>query len=155
MWKQTFQIREREEDPGGSDLPEGLYMANLPGAIAQRLKWTSNLYASFTANTPVGTPGTPITEGVTMRRRRRSSWQSYRRVTRSSSCDARRFRMAPDPRFSRIPDAGMPVYGRIVDGTTGRLKTSSCSSRQFVTEKRGARLLTTHNLSFAKDAIAW
>src|SRR4029077_16314432 len=58
----TFQIPDVTKVLAVPDLLK-LYMEPAVAAIAQRIESDLlNLYAGFTANTPVGIPGTPITE---------------------------------------------------------------------------------------------
>src|SRR6266436_8138184 len=58
----TFQIPDVTKILAVPDLLK-IYMEPAVAAIAQRIETDLlSLYASFTANTPVGTPGTPITE---------------------------------------------------------------------------------------------
>src|SRR6476469_1768214 len=60
----TFQIPDITKVLAVPDLLK-VYMQPAVAAIAQRVESDLlNLYAGFTANSPVGTPGTPITEAV-------------------------------------------------------------------------------------------
>src|SRR5271167_499893 len=60
----TFQIPDITKVLAVPDLLK-LYMQPAVAAIAQKIESDLlNLYAGFTANTPVGTAGTPITEAV-------------------------------------------------------------------------------------------
>src|SRR5438270_4137077 len=60
----TFQIPDVTKVLAVPDLLN-LYMEPAVAAIAQKIESDLlNLYAGFTANTPVGTPGTAITEAV-------------------------------------------------------------------------------------------
>src|SRR5581483_2642117 len=60
----TFQIPDVTKVLAVPDLLK-IYMEPAVAAIAQRIESDLlNLYGSFTANAPVGTPGTPITEAV-------------------------------------------------------------------------------------------
>jgi P22 coat protein - gene protein 5. len=62
-----------------------LYMQPAVVAIAQKIESDLlGLYASFTANTPVGTAGTAITEAASTRRRRRCSRPRFRPANTSS-----------------------------------------------------------------------
>ena len=60
----TFQIPDVTKVLAVPDLLK-IYMQPAVAAIAQKIESDLlGLYAGFTANTPVGTPGTPITEAV-------------------------------------------------------------------------------------------
>ncbi len=60
----TFQIPDVTKVLAVPDLLK-IYMQPAVAAIAQKIESDLlNLYAGFTANTPVGTPGTPITEAT-------------------------------------------------------------------------------------------
>src|SRR4029077_4149206 len=60
----TFQIPDVTKILAVPDLLK-IYMQPAVAAIAQPIETALlSLYAGFTANTPVGTPGTPITEAV-------------------------------------------------------------------------------------------
>jgi hypothetical protein len=113
-----------------------------------------NLYAQFTANAPVGAPGTPITEAVIdaaetalFLAKLPSSEQKFIVVDAATYSAWRQI-----PRFSEFQTAGDAGLRAIVDGTIGKVKDFFVFRSQFV-PKTGSPTVTTHNLAFAKDAI--
>ena len=150
----TFQIPDVTKILAVPDLLK-IYMQPAVAAIAQRVESDLlNLYASFTANTPVGTPGTPITEGVIdaaetalFLAKLPSSEQKFMVVDAATYSAWRQI-----PRFSEFQTAGDAGLRAIVDGTIGKVKDFFVFRSQFV-PKTGSAPVTTHNLAFAKDAI--
>jgi hypothetical protein len=150
----TFQIPDVTKILAVPDLLR-LYMQPAVAAIAQKVEMDLlNLYASFTANTPVGTPGTPITEGVIdaaetalFLAKLPTSEQKFIVVDAATYSAWRQI-----PRFSEFQTAGDAGLRAIVDGTIGKVKDFFVFRSQFV-PKTGSAPVTTHNLAFAKDAI--
>jgi hypothetical protein len=132
-----------------------IYMQPAVAAIAQRVETDLlNLYAGFTANAPVGTPGTTITEDVIDQAETAlflsklpSTEQKFIVVDAATYSAWRQI-----PRFSEFQTAGDAGLRAIVDGTIGKVKDFFVFRSQFV-PKTGSAPVTTHNLAFAKDAI--
>jgi hypothetical protein len=150
----TFQIPDVTKILAVPDLLK-IYMQPAVAAIAQRVESDLlNLYASFTANAPVGTPGTPITEAVIdaaetalFLAKLPTSDQKFIVVDAATYSAWRQI-----PRFSEFQTAGDAGLRAIVDGTIGKVKDFFVFRSQFV-PKTGSAPVTTHNLAFAKDAL--
>jgi hypothetical protein len=150
----TFQIPDVTRILAVPDLLK-IYMQPAVAAIAQRVETDLlNLYAGFTANSPVGTPGTPITEAVIDQAETAlflsklpASEQKFMVVDASTYSAWRQI-----PRFSEFQTAGDAGLKAIVDGAIGKVKDFFVFRSQFV-PKTGSAPVTTHNLAFAKDAI--
>ena len=151
----TFQIPDVTKVLAVPDLLR-VYMQPAVIAIAERIESDlMNLYAGFTANTPLGIAGTPMTEAVIdqaetalFQARVPSNWPKYP--------DRRQqylFGDAADSAFQRIPERrAKPVCGRIIDGTIGKIKDFFVFRSQYV-QATGSSPLNTHNLAFERDAI--
>jgi hypothetical protein len=150
----TFQIPDVTKILAVPDLLK-IYMQPAVAAIAQKVESDLlNLYASFTANTPVGTPGTPITESVIdaaetalFLAKLPTSEQKFMVVDAATYSAWRQI-----PRFSEFQTAGDAGLRAIVDGSIGKVKDFFVFRSQFV-PKTGSAPVTTHNIAFAKDAI--
>jgi len=150
----TFQIPDVTKILAVPDLLK-IYMQPAVAAIAQKVESDLlNLYASFTANTPVGTPGTPITESVIdaaetalFLAKLPTSEQKFMVVDAATYSAWRQI-----PRFSEFQTAGDAGLRAIVDGSIGKVKDFFVFRSQFV-PKTGSSPVTTHNIAFAKDAI--
>jgi hypothetical protein len=102
----TFQIPDVTKVLAVPDLLK-IYMEPAVAAIAQKIEGDLlNLYAGFTANTPVGTAGTPITEATIdaaetalFLAKVPPSEQKFMVVDASTVLG-----VAPDPAIQRIPD---------------------------------------------------
>jgi len=132
-----------------------LYMQPAVVALAERIETDLlNLYPSFTANTPVGTGGTAITEAVV-------DAAETEMFTAKVPASAKKY-LVVDPgtystlrqitRFSEYNTAGEAGLHALVDGTVGKMKDFYIFRSQFV-PKTGSAPVTVHNLAFAKDAI--
>lgn len=113
-----------------------------------------NLYSQFTANTPVGTAGTPVTEAVIdtaetalFAAKVPASAPKYLVVDSSTYSQIRQI-----PRFSEYYSAGEAGLNALVNGNVGKMKDFFIFRSQFV-PTTGAASPNTHNLAFAKDAI--
>lgn len=132
-----------------------LYMQPAVIALAERIESDLlGLYALFTANTPVGVGGTPITEAVVdaaetalFSAKVPASAKKYLVVDPATYSTLRQI-----PRFSEYNSAGEAGLRALVDGTVGKMKDFYIFRSQFVA-KAGSNPLTTYNLAFAKDAI--
>jgi len=132
-----------------------LYMQPAMIALAEKIETDLlNLYSRFTANTPVGTPGTPITEEVIdaaetalFEAKVPASEPKYLVVDSATYSALRQI-----PRFSEYEKAGDAGLRALVDGTVGKIKDFYVFRSQFVA-KTGSAPVTTHNLAFARSAI--
>jgi hypothetical protein len=132
-----------------------LYMQPAVVAIAQKIESDLlGLYASFTANTPVGTAGTAITEAAidaaetTLFQSKVPNSEPKYLVVDSATYSALR----QIDRFSEFQTAGEAGLRALVDGTIGKLKDFFIFRSQFIA-KTGSAPITTHNMAFTKDAI--
>jgi hypothetical protein len=150
----TFQIPDVTKVLAVPDLLK-IYMQPAVAAIAQRVESDLlNLYAGFTANTPVGTPATPITEAVI------DAAETALFLAKVAPSDpkfivvdaATYSTWRQIPRFSEFQTAGDAGLRAVVDGTVGKIKDFFVFRSQFV-PKTGTTTVTTHNLAFARDAI--
>jgi len=150
----TFQIPDVTKVLAVPDLLQ-LYMNPAVIAIAQKIETDLlGLYASFTANTPVGTAGTAITEAVVdsaetalFQAKIPASEAKYLVVDAATYSQLRQIY-----RFSEFQTAGEAGLRALVDGTVGKIKDFFVFRSQFIT-KTGSGPVTTHNLAFAKNAI--
>ena len=150
----TFQIPDITKVLAVPDLLK-VYMQPAVAAIAQKIEGDLlNLYAGFTANTPVGTPGTTITEATIdaaetalFLAKVPPSEQKYIVVDAAAYSAWRQI-----PRFSDFQNAGDAGLRALIDGTIGKVKDFFVFRSQFV-EKTGSNPVTTHNLAFTKDAL--
>src|SRR5262249_16623105 len=132
-----------------------IYMQPAVTAIATKVETDLlNLYAGFTANTPVGTPGTPITEAVIdsaetalFLAKVPPSEQKFMVVDAATYSTWRQI-----PRFSELQTAGDAGLRAVIDGTVGKVKDFFVFRSQFV-PKTGSSPITTHNMAFSRDAI--
>ncbi len=149
----TFQIPDVTKVLAVPDLLK-IYMEPAVAAIAQKIESDLlGLYSQFTANTPVGTPGSPITEPTIDEAETAlflakvpATEQKFMVVDAATYSAWRQI-----PRFSEYQTAGEAGLRALVDGTIGKVKDFFVFRSQFV-EKTGSPL-TTHNLAFTKNAI--
>ncbi len=132
-----------------------VYMEPAVVAIAERVESDLlNLYAGFTANLPVGTAGTPITEAVI------DAAETALFLGKSPATDQKYFVVdgatysawRQIPRFSEFQTAGDAGLQALVGGTVGKIKDFFVFRSQLV-QKTGTTTVTTHNLAFTKSAI--
>jgi hypothetical protein len=124
-------------------------------AIAQKIESDLlGLYAGFTANTPVGTPGTPIVEGTIdaaetalFLAKVPASEQKFIVVDAATYSTWRQIE-----RFSEFQSAGDAGLRALIDGTIGKFKDFFVFRSQFV-QKTGSSPVTTHNMAFTKSAL--
>ncbi len=150
----TFQIPDVTKVLAVPDLLQ-VYMQPAMVAIAERIESDLlNLYPGFTANAPVGTAATAITEEaidaaetalfmgkVPMAEPKylvvdANTYSQLRQISRFSE-------------YSSVGDAGLRA---VIDGTVGRLKDFFVFRSQLVA-KTGMVPQTTHNLAFSRNAI--
>jgi hypothetical protein len=132
-----------------------IYMQPAVTALAERIETDLlGLYAQFTANAPVGTPGTPMTEAVIdaaetalFAAKVPAVEPKYLVVDAATYSQLRQI-----PRFSEFQTAGDAGLRALVDGTVGKIKDFYVFRSQFVS-KTGSGPATTHNLAFTKNAI--
>jgi P22 coat protein - gene protein 5 len=150
----TFQIPDVTKVLAVPDLLR-VYMQPAVIAIAERIESDLlGLYATFTANTPVGTAGTPITEAVIDAAETGlftamvpASQPKYLIVDANTYSAMRQI-----PRFSEFQTAGDAGLRALIEGTFGKIKDFFVFRSQFVA-KTGSAPITTHNLAFVRDAI--
>ena len=150
----TFQIPDVTKVLAVPDLLR-VYMQPAVIAIAERVETDLlGLYASFTANTPVGVAGTPITEAVidgaetALFSAMVPPTQPKYLVVDSNTYS----QMRQIPRFSEFQTAGEGGLRALIDGTFGKIKDFFVFRSQFIA-KTGSSPITTHNLAFVRDAI--
>ena len=150
----TFQIPDVTKVLAVPDLLK-IYMEPAVAAIAQRIESDLlSLYAGFTANAPVGTPGTPITEATIdaaetalFLAKIPATEQKFIVVDANTYSAWRQI-----PRFSEFQTAGDAGLRALVNGTIGKVKDFFVFRSQFV-QKTGNNPVTTHNLAFTKSAL--
>jgi hypothetical protein len=150
----TFQIPDVTKVLAVPDLLR-VYMQPAVAAIAERIESDLlGLYAGFTANTPLGTAGTPITEAVidqaetALFQAKVPSNRPKYLVVDSNTYSA----MRQIPRFSEFQTAGDAGLRTMVDGTIGKIKDFYVFRSQFV-PSTGSSPVNVHNLAFERDAI--
>ena len=130
----TFQIPDVTKVLAVPDLLK-IYMEPAVAAIAQRIEADLlGLYAGFTANAPVGTPGTPITETVI------DAAETALFLAKIPASDQKFFVVDAGtysawrqiPRFSEFQTAGDAGVKAIVGGTVGKIKDFFVFRSQFV-----------------------
>jgi hypothetical protein len=150
----TFQIPDVTKVLAVPDLLR-IYMEPAVAAIAQKIETDLlNLYGQFTANTPVGTAGTPITETIIdaaetalFLAKIPPTEQKYFVVDAATYSAWRQI-----PRFSEFQTAGDAGVMAIVGGAVGKIKDFFVFRSQFV-QKTGTTPVNTHNLAFTKSAM--
>jgi len=150
----TFQIPDVTKVLAVPDLLK-IYMQPAVAAIAQSIETSLlNLYAGFTTNTPVGTPGTALTEATVdaaetalFLAKIPPSEQKYIVVDAAAYSAWRQI-----PLFEEFQTAGAAGLTALIDGTIGKYKDFYIFRSQFV-PKTGSSPVNTHNLAFTRDAI--
>jgi hypothetical protein len=150
----TFQIPDITRVLAVPDLL-AVYMAPAVIAIAERIESDLlALYAGFTANAPLGTGGTPVTEAVLdlaetvlFNAKVPASEAKYLIVDSSNYSALRQI-----PRFSEYRTAQEAGLKALIDGQIGKLKDLFVIRSQYV-PKTGSAPVTNHNLAFCKNAI--
>jgi len=150
----TFQIPDVTKVLAVPDLLK-VYMEPAVVAIAERVERDLlSLYAGFTANAPVGTPATPITEAII------DSAETALFLAKIPPTDQKYFVVdgatysawRQIPRFSEFQTAGDAGLQALVIGTVGKVKDFFVFRSQLV-PKTGSSPVTTHNLAFTRSAI--
>jgi hypothetical protein len=150
----TFQIPDVTKVLAVPDLLR-LYMQPSVAAIAQKIEADLlNLYAGFTVNAPVGTPGTALTEATidaaetALFNSRIPPGEPKYIVVNAAAYSAWR----QIPLFEEFQTAGSAGLRALIDGTVAKFKDFYVFRSQFVPQT-GTSPVTTHNLAFTKDAI--
>ncbi len=150
----TFQIPDVTKALAFPELLKA-YMQPAVIAIAERVESDLlNLYGQFTANTPVGTANTALTEATIdaaetalFAAKVPASSPKYLVVDSNTYSQIRQI-----PRFSEYYTAGDAGLKALVEGNVGKMKDFFIFRSQFVPSTGGANP-NTHNLAFAKDAL--
>src|ERR1039457_384261 len=150
----TFQIPDVTKVLAVPDLLR-LYMQPAVIAIAERVESDLlNLYAGFTANAAVGTPGTAITEPTIdaaetalFLAKVPPTEQKFIVVDAAAYSAWRQI-----PRFSEFQTAGDAGLMALIGGSVGKIKDFFVFRSQLV-KKTGSSPVTTHNLAFTRDAL--
>ncbi|MBY0506327.1 MAG: hypothetical protein K2X03_20580 [Bryobacteraceae bacterium] len=132
-----------------------LYMQPAITALAERVETDlMSLAQQFTANSPLGTGGSPLTEALVdsaetalFSAKVPSAQSKYLVVDPAAYSQLRQI-----PRFSEYRTAGEAGLRALVEGNVGRIKDFYVFRSQFVA-KSGNAPQVSHNLAFAKDAI--
>jgi len=150
----TFQIPDVTKVLAVPDLLQ-VYMRPAVVALAERIECDLlGLYAGFSANTPVGTAGTPLAEAaVDAAETALFSAKLPAREPKYLVVDAGTYsNLRQIPRFSEFQTAGEAGLRSLVDGTIGKIKDFFVFRSQFISST-GSSPIAMHNLAFAKDAI--
>src|SRR5437763_11917471 len=150
----TFQIPDVTKVLAVPDLLK-IYMEPAVAAIAQKIESDLlGLYAGLTANAPVGTAGSTITEATIdaaetalFLAKVPAASQKFMVVDASTYSAWRQI-----PRFSEFQTAGDAGLRSLVDGSVGKIKDFFVFRSQFV-PKTGSSSVTTHNMAFTKSAL--
>lgn len=132
-----------------------LYMQPAMTALAEKVESDLlSLYSQFTANTPLGTGGSALTESTVdsaetslFDAKVPAAEQKYLVVDGAGYSQLRQI-----PRFSEYQTAGDAGLKTLVDGSIGRIKDFYVFRSQFV-KKTGTSPVTTNNIAFAKNAL--
>src|SRR6202034_2630743 len=147
----TFQIPDVLKVLAVPDLLR-VYMQPAVIAIAEKIESDlMNLYAGFSANTPLGTAGTPVTEALidqaetSLFQARVPSSEPKYLIVDSNTYSA----MRQIPRFSEFQNTGEAGLRAVVDGTIGKIKDFFVFRSQYV-QATGTTPVNTHNLAFCR-----
>lgn len=150
----TFQIPDVTKALAFPELLKA-YMQPAVIAIAESIETNLlNLYGQFTANTPVGTAGTAITEATIdaaetalFAAKVPQSSPKYMVVNSATYSQIRQI-----ARFSEYYSTGEAGLKALVEGNVGKIKDFYIFRSQYVTTTGGANP-NNHNLAFAKNAM--
>lgn len=150
----TFQIPDVTKVLAVPDLLQ-LYMQPAVVALAEKIESDIlSMYSQFTANTPVGTGGTALTEAAVdaaetalFQAKVPAASPKYLVVDGNAYSALRQI-----PRFSEFRTAGEAGLRALIDGSVGKIKDFYVFRSQFV-PKTGSSPVTTNNLAFTKNAI--
>jgi hypothetical protein len=150
----TFQVPDVTKVLAVPDLLK-LYMQPAMVALAEKIETDLlNLATGFTANTPVGTPESPLTEALV------DAAETALFEAKVPASEAKYLVVDPNTysqlrqilRFSEYQTAGDAGLRALVDGTVGKIKDLFVFRSQFVS-KTGSSPVTTHNLAFTRSAL--
>ena len=150
----TFQVPDVTKVLAVPDLLK-LYMQPAMVALAEKIETDLlNLATGFTANAPVGTPGSPLTEALV------DAAETALFEAKVPASEAKYLVVDPNTysqlrqilRFSEYQTAGDAGLRALVDGTVGKIKDLFVFRSQFVS-KTGSSPVTTHNLAFTRSAL--
>ena len=150
----TFQLPDVTKALAFPELLKA-YMQPAVVAIAERIETDLlSLYGQFSANTPVGTAATPITEATIdaaetalFQAKVPASAAKYLVVNSATYSQIRQI-----PRFSEYYTAGDAGLKALIEGNVGKMKDFFIFRSQFV-PSTGVSTVTTHNLAFSRNAI--
>jgi P22 coat protein - gene protein 5 len=150
----TFQIPDVTKALAFPELLKA-YMQPAVVAIAEKVERDLlNLYGQFTANTPVGSAGTAVTEATIdaaetalFAAKVPPSAPKYLVVDSNTYSQIRQI-----PRFSEYYSAGEAGLRALVEGNVGKMKDFFIFRSQYV-PVTGVATPNTHNLAFTKDGI--
>ncbi len=150
----TFQIPDVTKALAYPELLKA-YMQPAVVAIASKVESDLlNLYSQFTAITPLGAAGTPVTEATIDTAESAlfaamvpASASKYLVVDSSTYSQIRQI-----PRFSEYYSAGEAGLKALVEGNVGKIKDFFIFRSQFVPQT-GTSPINNHNLAFTRDAI--
>jgi P22 coat protein - gene protein 5 len=150
----TFQIPDVTKALAFPDLLKA-YMQPAVVAIAAKVESDlMNLYSFFTANAPLGTAGSAISEAIIdsaetalFAAQVPPSAPKYLVVDSNAYSQIRQI-----PRFSEYYSAGEAGLKAIIEGNVGKMKDFFIFRSQYV-KTTGTTTLNTHNLAFSRDAI--
>jgi hypothetical protein len=150
----TFQIPDVTKILAVPDLLR-LYMQPAVAALAEKIE--SDLlatYTQFTANSPVGTGGTAISEAAIdsaetalFNAKVPPSAAKYLVVSGDAYSQLRQI-----ARFSEYHTAGEAGLRALIDGSVGKIKDFFVFRSQFIA-KTGSGPVTTQNLAFSRNAL--
>jgi len=151
----TFQIPDVTKVLAVPDLLK-VYMQPAVVAIADAIETSLlNLYAGFTANTPLGAASTAVTE-LTIDQAETALFLAKVPATAPKYLvvDSNTYSaMRQIPRFSEYQNVGDAGLRAVIDGTIGKIKDFFVFRSQFVPVTGTSPTLNTHNLAFCKDSI--
>lgn len=150
----TFQIPDVTKALAFPELLKA-YMQPAVIAIAQRVEHDLlGLYAQFTANSPVGTAGTPLTEAAIDSAETAlfsamvpAGMPKYMVVDPTTYSQIRQI-----PRFSEYYSAGEAGLKALVEGNVGKMKDFFIFRSQLVSTTTGLSP-ANHSLAFTRDAM--
>jgi P22 coat protein - gene protein 5 len=150
----TFQIPDVTKAIAYPELLKA-YMQPAVIALAERVERDLlSLYGQFTANNPVGTPGTSITEATIdgaetslFAAKVPATAPKYLVVDSNTYSQIRQI-----PRFSEYYSSGEAGLKALVEGNVGKMKDFFIFRSQFVSTT-GTTTINTHNLAFTRDAL--
>jgi len=150
----TFQIPDVTKVLAVPDLLR-IYMQPAVVALAEKIEADLlNTYAQFTANSPIGTAGSPLTEATVdaaetalFKAKVPMSSPRYLVVSADAYSQLRQIQ-----RFSEYDTAGDAGLRALIDGTVGKIKDFYVFRSQFVA-KTGTAPVATHNIAFSKNAL--